>query len=249
MLQALNILEDIDLKSMGYQTTRYIHTLYQAMNLSFADRDFYYGDPYMPPVEPIEGLLSKEYAAHRRAQIDWEKNNPDTKPGDPYPFQNGSNPYLDLLEQWTPIPPEAEAEGADGFQQAGVMTHDEQFLAGTTSIQAADAEGWVVSVTPSGGWIPAFIAGRTGIGLSQRMQSFVLDKALNPYNVVRPGQRPRATLTPSIALKDGKLDIIRTFVWRNKRRTRIIHRPRDIWWCRLSGWVTSAAWSRQDSKG
>ena len=69
---------------------------------------------------------------------------------------------------------------------------------------ATDAEGWVVSVTPSGGWIPAVIAGRTGIGLSQRMQSFVLDPAENPFNVVEPGKRPRATLTPSLALKDGK---------------------------------------------
>ena len=84
------------------------------------------------------------------------------------------------------------------------MSPDESFLAGTTSIQAADAEGWVVSITPSGGWIPAFIAGSTGIGLSQRMQSFVLTEAMNPYNVVHPGQRPRATLTPTIALKDGK---------------------------------------------
>ena len=84
------------------------------------------------------------------------------------------------------------------------MSHDENFVAGTTSIQAADAEGWVVSITPSGGWIPAFIAGTTGVGLSQRMQSFVLDEALNPFNVVHPGQRPRATLTPSLALKDGK---------------------------------------------
>jgi len=204
LLQALNILEDIDLKSMGYNTARYIHTLYQTMNLSFADRDFYYGDPYTPPVEPIEGLLSKRYAKHRRAQIDWQRNNPETKPGDPYPFQGDKNPYLDLLEEWTPIPPTAEAEGAEGFQQARLMSDDESFLAGTTSIQAADAEGWVVSITPSGGWIPAFIAGRTGIGMSQRMQSFVLDDALNPFNVVHPGQRPRATLTPSLALKDGK---------------------------------------------
>ena len=84
------------------------------------------------------------------------------------------------------------------------MAPDESFLAGTTSIQAADADGWVVSITPSGAWIPAFIAGNTGIGLSQRMQSFVLDEALNPFNVVHPGQRPRATLTPSLALKDGE---------------------------------------------
>ncbi|MDX2411912.1 MAG: gamma-glutamyltransferase [Woeseiaceae bacterium] len=204
MLQALNILEEIDLKSMGYNTARYIHALYQAMNLSFADRDFYYGDPYMPPVEPIDGLLSKSYAELRRGQINWQNNDPDIKPGDPYPFQGAKNPYLDLLEKWTPIPPTAEADGADGFQQAGLAGRDEGFLAGTTSIQAADAEGWVVSITPSGGWIPAFIAGRTGVGMSQRMQSFVLDEALNPFNVVHPGQRPRATLTPSLALKDGK---------------------------------------------
>lgn len=204
MLQALNILEDIDLQGMGYNSSAYIHALYQTMNLSFADRDFYYGDPYVPPVEPITGLLSKDYAEHRRAQIDWERNNAETKPGDPYPFQGEENPYLELLEKWTPIPPTAEADGAEGFQQANVMSHEESFLAGTTSIQAADAEGWVVSVTPSGGWIPAFIAGRTGIGMSQRMQSFVLDEALNPFNIVHPGQRPRATLTPSLALKDGK---------------------------------------------
>jgi gamma-glutamyltranspeptidase/glutathione hydrolase len=204
MLQALNMLEDIDLKSMGYGSTRYIHTLYQVMNLAFADRDFYYGDPYVDPVSPLQGLLSKAYAQQRREQINWNENDPGVKPGDPYPFQDGKNPYLELLEKWTPIPPKAEAEGVAGFQQAHVMSKDESFLAGTTSIQAADAEGWVVSVTPSGGWIPAFIAGHTGVGLSQRMQSFVLDEALNPYNVVHPGQRPRVTLTPTLALKDGK---------------------------------------------
>ena len=204
MLQALNILENLDLESMGYNSSRYIHALYQTMNLSFADRDFYYGDPYTPPEEPIQGLLSKKYAKHRLEQINWEQNNENTKPGDPYRFQKGNNPYLDLLEQWTPIPPAAEAEGEAGFQQAMLMSREDAFRAGTTSIQAADKEGWIVSITPSGGWIPAFIAGDTGIGLSQRMQSFVLDERLNPYNVVRPGQRPRATLTPGMALKNGK---------------------------------------------
>lgn len=74
----------------------------------------------------------------------------------------------------------------------------------TTSIEAADKEGWVVSVTPSGGWIPACIAGHTGIGMSQRLQSFVLDSSYNPFNVVEPGKRPRVTLTPSLAMKDDK---------------------------------------------
>ena len=69
MLQALNILENFDLKSMGYNSSRYIHTIYQTMSLAFADRDFYYGDPYFAPEEPMKGLLSKEYAKQRAAQI------------------------------------------------------------------------------------------------------------------------------------------------------------------------------------
>ena len=60
-----------------------------------------------------------------------------------------------------------------------------------------------MSITPSGGWPPAMIAGRTGVGLSQRAQSFVTDSADGPFNVVHPGRRPRVTLTPSLALKDG----------------------------------------------
>ena len=80
----------------------------------------------------------------------------------------------------------------------------ESFYSGTTSIEAADEEGWVVSVTPSGGWVPAVIAGRTGIGLSQRAQSFVTDAKDGPFNVIEPGKRPRVTLTPTLALKDGE---------------------------------------------
>jgi gamma-glutamyltranspeptidase/glutathione hydrolase len=202
MLQTLNILENMDLKSMGYNSARYIHALYQAMNLAFADRDFYYGDPYYPPEEPIQGLLSKEYAKKRFETIDWERNNPDAKPGDPYPFEGKENPFLDILEKWHTVAPEPTA-GSDETNDV-ISIHEEAFYAGTTSIQAVDEEGWVVSITPSGGWIPACLAGRTGIGMSQRMQSFVLDASQNPYNVVEPGKRPRATLTPGMALKDGK---------------------------------------------
>ena len=198
MLQALNMLENLDLKGMGYNSARYIHTLYQVMNMAFADRDFYYGDPYFPPAEPIDGLLSKDYAAQRVAEIDWERNNEYVKPGDPYPFQGGENPFRHQLENWgsSTISPDAGS--------AAMAEFEDDFYAGTTSIQAIDAKGWVVSVTPSGGWIPAVIAGRTGIGMSQRMQSFVLDAAQNPYNVVEPGKRPRATLTPGMALKEGR---------------------------------------------
>ena len=69
MLQTLNILENFDLKSMGYDSTRYIHTLYQAMNLAYADRDFYYGDPAFEPKTPIRGLLSKDYARERLSAV------------------------------------------------------------------------------------------------------------------------------------------------------------------------------------
>jgi gamma-glutamyltranspeptidase/glutathione hydrolase len=195
LLQSLNLLEPIDVKAMGYNSSRYIHTLYQAMNLAFADRDFYYGDPYFPPEEPVVGLLSKDYAAERRKLIDWAKNDPDIKPGDPYPFQGGTNPYRHYLDAWGKKTPTTEAQ---------LLDFERGFFAGTTSIQSADEEGWVVSVTPSGGWIPSCLAGRTGIGMSQRMQSFVLDESVNPFNVLEPGKRPRATLTPTLALKDGK---------------------------------------------
>ena len=100
MLQALNMVEQLDVRAMGYNSANYLHALYQVMNLSFADRDFYYGDPYFPPEEPIEGLLSKDYAKARLATIDWERNDPNAAPGDPYPFQGGENPFLHLLERW-----------------------------------------------------------------------------------------------------------------------------------------------------
>jgi len=201
MLQALNILEGMDLKAMGYDSARYIHALYQAMNLAFADRDFYYGDPYFPPAEPTKGLLSKEYGKQRAATIDWARNDVNIKPGDPYPFQGEKNPYLDLLEKWKPA---VRKKAAAASESARVRTFEEEFYAGTTSVEAADAEGWVVSVTPSGGWLPAVIAGKTGIGMSQRMQSFVLDRAEGPFNALEPGKHPRVTLTPTLALKDGK---------------------------------------------
>jgi gamma-glutamyltranspeptidase/glutathione hydrolase len=196
MLQALNILENFDLKNMGYNSARYIHTVTQAMQLSFADRDFYYGDPYFAPQEPVKGLLSKEYAKERAKLIDPAKNLSPALPGDPYPFEGKSNPFTQYLQRWSSSNPLAVAPVDEKYL--------EQLWRGTTSVEAADSAGWVVSVTPSGGWLPACIAGKTGIGMSQRMQSFVLDSVFNPFNVVEPGKRPRVTLTPTLALKSGK---------------------------------------------
>ena len=231
MLQALNILEPLDLQGMGYNSARYIHALYQAMNLAFADRDFYYGDPYFPPETPVDGLLSKSYANERRRQIDWQRNDPAIGPGDPYPHEGRVNPFVrleatELPDPLAPIPVEGPLAAPSATPPpppetppgGGMPAHDQPppetraeveesfdgvFRRGTTSVVAADAEGWVVSMTPSGGWVPAVIAGRTGIGLSQRMQSFVLDARENPFNVVAPGKRPRVTLTPTLAVRDG----------------------------------------------
>ena len=213
MLQALNILENFDLKSMGFNSSRYVNTVYQAMSMAFADRDFYYGDPYFPPEEPIKGLLSKEYARQRAAKLNQQRNDPAVKPGDPYPFQGSqANPFRELLDKWSPNPSNpatAPPANQDTIRSsASAQSADEEFLrsfyAGTTSVEAADAEGWVVSITPSGGWVPAVIAGKTGVGLSQRAQSFVTDPAEGPFNVIEPGKLPRVTLTPTLALKEGK---------------------------------------------
>ncbi|MEM7371909.1 MAG: gamma-glutamyltransferase [Bacteroidota bacterium] len=199
LLQVLNMLENFDLQALGHNSDEYLHLLYQVMNLAYADRDFYYGDPAFPPEEPMKGLLSKEYAKERIKQINRNQNDPAIGPGDPYPFQQEENPFLHLLkeqkEMTSLFPATAPASNAAFL---------EDFHAGTTTVQATDKEGWVVSMTPSGGWIPASIAGKTGVGMSQRLQSFVLNEEENPFNVVEPGKRPRATLTPTLTFKDGK---------------------------------------------
>ncbi len=230
LLQSLNILENIDLRAMGYNSTKYIHTIYQTMNLAFADRDFYYGDPYFQPSEPIQGLLNKDYAKLRAASIQYDHNDSTCAPGDPYPFEGKVNPHTALLKSRFGNNWPANNNRKVSFSRSEI-TSDKEFVngtnaalslerstlgleeeaqyedrlwRGTTSIEACDSAGWVVSVTPSGGWLPACIAGNTGIGMSQRMQSFVLDSTLNPYNVLEPFKKPRVTLTPTLAMKDGK---------------------------------------------
>ncbi|RFS24983.1 gamma-glutamyltransferase family protein [Chitinophaga silvatica] len=223
LLQSLNILENFDLKGMGYNSVDYIHTLYQTMNLTFADRDFYYGDPAFNKNPAIAGLLNKDYAKARAQQINKTMNDAQAGPGDPYPYMGKTNPYLHFLKERAQLSDTTSGRKPGGF----VPKHDattfnnsdlstlyasnepdsaymDRLWRGTTSVEAADKEGWVVSITPSGGWLPACIAGKTGVGMSQRAQSFVLDSAICPFNVIAPGKRPRVTLTPSMALKDGK---------------------------------------------
>ena len=211
MLQALNILEAIDLKKMKYNSAEYINTIYQTMSLVFADRDFYYGDPYFSSQIPMKGLLSKAYAKQRALLINPSKNELFT-PGNPYLFQNEKiNPfdnYLQLHNLLSDSNTKNPAQFLPKHDANDVAFNKDNYMdrlwRGTTSVEAADKEGWVVSIVPSGGWNPACIAGKTGVGMSQRMQSFVLDSAISPFNVVAPGKRPRVTLTPTLALKEGK---------------------------------------------
>jgi len=180
LLQALNIVEGYDLQALGHNSPEYIHLLAEAMKLAFADREWYYADPDFVGV-PQQGLLSKEYAAKRRDLIDLEHASVTRRPGDPYPFQPQQAAHR-------PIP-----EAID-FRPGEV---------GTTGTRVADAEGNVFSATPSGGWFrhSPIIEG-LGFVLGTRAQIFWLDE--DKANKLEPGKRPRSTLTPSLALKDGK---------------------------------------------
>ena len=151
MLQALNILENADLRSMGYNSPRYIHTVYQAMSMAFADRDFYYGDPAVPARgagcrAALEGLRPE--AAGGPAPRPQRSRR---APRRPHPFQGGTNPFKALLEAWRTLP--GKDTGLPAQDRVGSAPRsDPATEVGTTSVIAADAEGWVVSMTPSGAW-------------------------------------------------------------------------------------------------
>ena len=119
MLQALNILENVDVKALGYNSAAYVHALYQAMNLAFADRDFYYGDPYTPPEEPIGGLLSKEYARQRATSRSTGRSatTPTPSPATPIPSRAARTRSSICSRQWTPIPPGGRGRGRRGSCQ------------------------------------------------------------------------------------------------------------------------------------
>ena len=183
MLQMLNMLESYDLRAMRHNSADYIHTMTEAMKLAFADRDRYYGDPDFARV-PAKELLSKEYAALRRTLIDAAQASLVQRPGDPL----NNRPLMNVSPQPGPTGRSSvpEAERAND----------------TTCVNVIDKDGNLFSATPSGAWLPAVVAGDTGVLMGQRMQSFVLEEG-HP-NVLEPGKRPRITLTPTLVLKDGK---------------------------------------------
>ncbi|HKV53651.1 MAG TPA: gamma-glutamyltransferase family protein [Candidatus Binataceae bacterium] len=174
-LQQLRLLEGLDLRRMGHNSADYIHYSVEAAKLAFADREAYYGDPEFTRV-PLDGLLSHEYADLRRPLIDPRRASMDQRPGDPVAMR--------AL---------ADVDGAQA----------RSWGAGTIHVTAADGRGNMVACTASGGWIPSSpVIDTLGFPLGSRMQTFFLDER-HP-NALRPGKRPRTTLTPSLATRDGE---------------------------------------------
>ncbi|MGO9895823.1 MAG: gamma-glutamyltransferase family protein [Bryobacteraceae bacterium] len=179
MIEALNILDGFDLAGMKLNSAPYIHTLAEALKLAYADRDTYYGDPRFNRI-PAERLLSKEYGA-ARAKLIGHDASLEFRPGDVEP-----NP---------PKHPSLSAIARHKIDDA-LLAKD------TTCVDAIDKDGVVISITPSGAWMPTFLAGDTGIALTQRAQSFLLVPG-HP-NELAPGKRPRVTLSPTLVVGPGR---------------------------------------------
>jgi gamma-glutamyltranspeptidase / glutathione hydrolase len=194
MLEALNILENYDLKAMKHNSADYIHTVVEALKLAYADRDTYYGDQLFVKT-PAEGLLSKAYAKERAQLIDPHHASRSFIAGDPMAFDSKVKDW----KYW-------KANIADGAKP-GAIPPDAEPLRGasrdTTHISIIDKDGNVFDSTPSGGWIGgAVVLGKTGIAMSVRGEQFWLDKTRAAQ--IRPRARPRYTLTPSIVLRDNQ---------------------------------------------
>jgi gamma-glutamyltranspeptidase/glutathione hydrolase len=167
---------------MGQGSPDALHTIVEAIKLAYADRDRYYGDPDFVRV-PGDVLLSAAYAAARRPLIDPKRASIEPRPGDP---GRGAATAPTI---------HAAARRPDGTNREP---------GDTTAVEIVDAEGNLFSATPSSGWLlgGAFVAGDTGVPMSNRMQAFRLDPA-SP-NVLAGGKRPRTTLTPTVVMKDGR---------------------------------------------
>ena len=195
LLQTLNILENFDLRRMGHNSTEYLHTLIEAMKLSYADRDSFYADPDFVDI-PAEGLLSKEYAAERAQLIDMERASETYVAGNPFAFDDSFQSIADW-QYWMAGVPEPERTEPQLLARVDPSEKD------TTHIAIIDKDGNVFDSTPSGGWIGgAVILGNTGIAMSVRGEQFWLDETRAAQ--LRPRSRPRYTLTPSIVLRDGE---------------------------------------------
>ena len=194
MLQALQILKGVDLAAMDPNGPDFVHAVIEAMKLAYADREAYYGDPDFSDI-PLDTLLSDAYAADRRGQIG-ETASMDQRPGSIPGFETWAAAAIRRAATEFDAP-----LGADAGEPT--MAHLSEKRGDTVHIDVIDAAGNMVSSTPSGGWLQSSpcIPG-LGFPMNSRAQMFWLDEGL-PSSLA-PGRRPRTTLTPSLAWRDGR---------------------------------------------
>jgi gamma-glutamyltranspeptidase/glutathione hydrolase len=174
-LQMLNILEGYDLKSLGHNSAEYLHLLVEAKRIGFADRAAYLADLDHVPANVLKTLISKEYAAKRRKEIDPARAATEYKPG---AFASGT------------ASPGAYFDGRD--------------LGDTIYLAAADGKGNAISFINSlfDTFGAGIVVPGTGIALHNRGSGFTLQPG-HP-NRLAPGKRPFHTLVPAFIMKDGK---------------------------------------------
>lgn len=176
LLQSLSILKSADLASLGHNSAQYIHLLVEAIKLAFADREQYYGDPQFVPV-PMEVLLSDDYGL-KRATLISAAASIELRPGDAH---NGH-----------PLLPKGARLGGGAWGP------------GTVHVNSIDVDGCCAAFTPSGGWIRSSeVIPSLGFPLGSRLSNFHLGPANHP-NIIAPFKRPRTTISPSIAVRDGR---------------------------------------------
>ena len=191
-LQQLAMLRGFDLQGMGHNSTEYLHTCIECAKLAYADREAYYGDPVFDEV-PLDVLLSPEYGAERRQLIGAEASGL-MRPGD-----TGGGVPSHALEEVADDNRRALELEARQVRDLGI---GHAHMGDTTHLDAVDRQGNMVAATPSGGWIGTSpVIDKLGFPLGTRGQMFYL----NPRrpNALEPRKRPRATLTPSLVLRDG----------------------------------------------
>jgi gamma-glutamyltranspeptidase / glutathione hydrolase len=197
-LQQLSLLDGFDLAGLRPGGAEFIHTVVECAKLAFADREAWYGDPRYGEV-PLGDLLSPEYAAQRRELVSGRAR-ADLVPGRP----GGRTPRLPEFALAGFTPPGPGAAGEPTLDPGTGEPLNRTAGAGDTChLDAADRFGNMVAATPSGGWLQSSpVIPGLGFCLGTRGQMFTLTEGLP--NTLAPGKRPRTTLSPGLALRDGE---------------------------------------------
>jgi gamma-glutamyltranspeptidase/glutathione hydrolase len=193
VLQHLALLDGYDLDDMDPTSADFIHLVVEASKLAFADREAFYGDPKFVDV-PMPTLLSDAYNADRRKLIDPAKASLEQRPG----RVDGYGGIVKLRRaDAARLGVAASGAGEPTVGRVGQTTGD------TVHFDIVDREGNMISATPSGGWLQSSpVIPELGFPLGTRGQMFWLEEGL-PGSLA-PGKRPRSTLTPTLAHRDGE---------------------------------------------